>query len=182
MASRHHEFLDAGVRIVAISVDSVGQQASIVASLRIPFPLLSDPDRSLAIEPFGVADPNDPRNLARPAMIVVDSAGDERFRFVSRDYADRLPEDDVIDVVRRLGLGPTTQSAPTPGTPEPGERAMPLDGLPFYLRGARFAVQALGLRHKDLGEEFKEDAKAYVAEMDRYLEAVRALRKRVGGG
>ncbi len=58
---------------------------------------------------------------------------------------------------------------------------MPLDGLPFYLRGARFAVQALGLRHKDLGEEFKEDAKAYVAEMDRYLEAVRALRKRVAG-
>jgi len=40
-------------------------------------------------------------------------------------------------------------------------------------------VQALGLRHKDLGEEFKEDAKAYVAEMDRYLEAVRDLRKRV---
>jgi hypothetical protein len=112
---------------------------------------------------------------------VVDSAGNERFRFVSRDYADRLPEDDVLEVVQGLGLGPTTQSAPTPGTPEPGERAMPLDGLPFYLRGARFAVQALGLRHKDLGEEFKEDAKAYVAEMDRYLEAVRALRKRVGG-
>ena len=152
-----------------------------MASLRIPFPLLSDPDRSLAIEPFGVADTNDPRNLARPAMIVVDSAGNERFRFVSRDYADRLPEDDVLDVVHGLGLGPTTQSAPTPGTPEPGERAMPLDGLPYYLRGARFAVQALGLRHKDLGEEFKKDAKAYVAEMDRYLEAVRALRKRVGG-
>ncbi len=52
---------------------------------------------------------------------------------------------------------------------------------PFYLRGARFAVQALGFRHRDLGEEFKEDAKAYVAEMDRYLEAVRDLRKRVGG-
>ncbi len=153
-----------------------------MASLRIPFPLLSDPDRSLAIEPFGVADPNDPRNLARPAMIVVDRAGNERFRFVSRDYADRLPEADVLDMVHRLGLGPTTQAAPTPGTPEPGKRAMPLDGLPFYLRGARFAVQALGLRHKDLGEEFKEDAKAYVAEMDRYLEAVRALRKRVGGG
>ncbi len=115
-------------------MDSVGQHAATVASLRIPFPLLSDPDRSLAIEPFGVADPNDPRNLARPAMIVVDSAGGEGFRFVSRDYADRLPEDDVLDVVQGLGLGPTTQSAPTPGIPEPGKRAMPLDGLPYYLR------------------------------------------------
>ena len=162
-------------------MDSVGQHAATVASLRIPFPLLSDPDRSLAIEPFGVADPNDPRNLARPAMIVVDSEGNEAFRFVSRDYADRLPEDDVLDVVQGLDLGPTTQPAPTPGTPEPGKKAMPLDGLPYYLRGARFAVQALGLRHKDLGEEFKEDAKAYVAEMDRYLEAVRALRERLAG-
>ncbi len=162
-------------------MDSVGQHAATVASLRIPFPLLSDPDRSLAIEPFGVADPNDPRNLARPAMIVVDSEGNEAFRFVSRDYADRLPEDDVLDVVQGLDLGPTTQPAPTPGTPEPGKKAMPLDGLPYYLRGARFAVQALGLRHKDLGEEFKEDAKAYVAEIDRYLEAVRALRERLAG-
>jgi len=162
-------------------VDSVGQHAATVASLRIPFPLLSDPDRSLAIEPFGVADPNDPRNLARPAMIVVDSEGNEAFRFVSRDYADRLPEDDVLDVVQGLDLGPTTQPAPTPGTPEPGKKAMPLDGLPYYLRGARFAVQALGLRHKDLGEEFKEDAKAYVAEMDRYFEAVQALRERLAG-
>ena len=162
-------------------MDSVGQHAATVASLRIPFPLLSDPDRSLAIEPFGVADPNDPRNLARPAMIVVDSEGNEAFRFVSRDYADRLPEDDVLDVVQGLDLGPTTQPAPTPGTPEPGKKAMPLDGLPYYLRGARFAVQALGLRHKDLGEEFKEDAKAYVAEMDRYFEAVQALRERLAG-
>lgn len=162
-------------------MDSVGQHAATVASLQIPFPLLSDPDRSLAIEPFGVADPNDPRNLARPAMIVVDSAGNEGFRFVSRDYADRLPEDDVLDVVQGLDLGPTTQPAPTPGTPEPGKKAMPLDGLPYYLRGARFAVQALGLRHKDLGEEFKEDAKAYVAEMDRYFEAVQALRERLAG-
>ena len=162
-------------------MDSVGQHAATVASLQIPFPLLSDPDRSLAIEPFGVADPNDPRNLARPAMIVVDSEGNEAFRFVSRDYADRLPEDDVLDVVQGLDLGPTTQPAPTPGTPEPGKKAMPLDGLPYYLRGARFAVQALGLRHKDLGEEFKEDAKAYVAEMDRYFEAVQALRERLAG-
>lgn len=162
-------------------MDSIGQHAATVASLQIPFPLLSDPDRSLAIEPFGVADPTDPRNLARPALVLVDGEGNEAFRFVSRDYADRLPEEDVLDVVQGLGVGPTTQPAPTPGTPEPGRRAMPLDGLPYYLRGARFAVQALGLRHKDLGKEFKEDAKAYVAEMDRYLEAVQALRKRLAG-
>lgn len=157
-------------------MDSVGQHAAIVASLQLPFPVLSDPDRSLAIEPYGVADPDDLRNLARPAMILVDGEGNEAFRFVSRDYADRLPEHDVLEVVQGLGLGPTSQQAPTPGVPEPGKRAMPLDGLPYYLKGARFAVQALGLRHRELGAEFKADAKAYVAEMDRYIEAVQELR------
>jgi hypothetical protein len=115
-------------------------------------------------------------------MILVDTDGEEAFRFVSRDYADRLPEDEVLENVRRLDLGPTAQAAPTPGTPQPGERAMPLDGLPYYLRGARFAVAAFGFRHKDLDEHLKEDSKAYVEEMDRYLEAVQALRKRLGAG
>ena len=179
MASRHDEFLDAGTRIVGISIDSVGQNAAAVDMLDLPFPLLADPDRSLAIEPFGVADPNDRRNLARPAMILIDTGGNEAFRFVSRDYADRLPEDDVLETVLASGLGSTTQPAPTPGVPEPGRYAMALDDLPVYFRGARFAAQALGLRHKDLGEAFKEDSKAYVAEMDRYWEAVQALRRRL---
>jgi hypothetical protein len=140
--------------------------------------LLADPDRSAAIEPLGLADPRDPREIALPAMILVDADGEEAFRFVSRDYADRLPEDDVLEKVRQLGLGPTTQAAPSPGAPQPGERAMALDGLPYYLRGARFAVAAFGFRHKDLDDALKEDSKAYVEEMDRYLEAVQALRKR----
>jgi hypothetical protein len=147
--------------------------------LDLPFPLLADPDRSAAIEPLGLADPKDPREIALPAMILVDADGEEAFRFVSRDYADRLAEDEVLEKVRQLGLGPTTQAAPTPGTSQPGERAMPLDGLPYYLRGARFAVAAFGFRHKDLDDALKEDSKAYVEEMDRYLEAVQALRKRL---
>lgn len=144
--------------------------------------MLADPDRLTAIEPLGLADPKDPREIALPAMILVDTEGEEAFRFVSRDYADRLPEDEVLAKVRQLGLGPTTQAAPSPGAPQPGERAMPLDGLPYYLRGARFAVAAFGFRHKDLDEALKEDSKAYVEEMDRYLEAVRALRKRLASG
>jgi hypothetical protein len=149
--------------------------------LDLPFPLLSDPDRAQAIEPFGVADPKDRRNIAYPAMILIDPNGDERFRFVSRDYADRLPEDEVLAAVHSLALEPTTQETPKRGTPEPGERAMPLHGLPFYLRGAKFAAQALGVRHRDLDEGFKQDSKAFVEQMDRYIEAVRDLRTRLAG-
>ena len=164
-----------------VSIDSPQQHSAMVEKLALPFPMLSDPDRSGMIEPLGVADPNDHRNLSRPAMIMFDTDGGERWRFVSRDYADRLPEDAALEIARSLDLPPTTQVAPTVVDPQPGPRAMPLDGLPFYLRGARFAAQAMGLRHKDLAEEIKEDSKAYVAEMDLMLEAVKELRARLEG-
>jgi hypothetical protein len=175
----HEDFLAAGGRIVAISIDGPGQNAAMVEKLDLPFPLLSDPDRSRAIEPYGVADPKDARNIARPAMVLVDTAGEEAFRFVSRDYADRMPEEAVLEQVQSLGIGPTMQAPPLPGEAEPGPKAMPLDGLPHYLRGARFAALAMGLRHKDLGDAIKEDSKAYVEEMDRYFAAVQELRERL---
>jgi len=149
-----------------------------VEKLSLPFPLLSDPDRSMMIDPMGIADANDARNLARPAMILVGTDGSEHWRFVSRDFADRLPNDEVLEQVTRLGLQSASQPSPDVGPVEAGERAMPFEGLFHYLRGARFAALAMGLRHKDLGEAIKEDSKAYVAEMDEMLEAVRALTKR----
>ena len=149
-----------------------------VEKLSLPFPLLSDPDRSLIIDPMGVADPNDARDIARPAMILVGTDGSEQWRFVSRDYADRLPNDEVLAQVTELGLPATGQPSPAIGPAEPGAKAMPFDGLFHYLRGARFAAQAMGLRHKDLGETIKDDSKAYVAEMDEMLEAVRELTER----
>lgn len=146
-----------------------------VQKLRLPFPLLSDPDRRLAIEPFDVADPKDERRLARPAMILVNPDGEEAWRFVSRDFADRLPEQEVLERARSLGLEPTRQDPPLPGEPAPGPRALSVDYLPGYYRGARFAALAMGLRHGHHDDSIKEDSKAYVEELDRYTEAVRRL-------
>lgn len=166
---------------MSISVDTVGQNAAMVAKLDLPFPLLADPDRSAAIEPFDVVDPVDERNLSLPALILVEPGGSEAFRFVSRDYADRLPEDEVLERVRELGLSATTQRPPKAGTEEAGPRAIRLEDLPIYFRGARFAVLAFGRRHKDLGDELKEDSKAFVDELDRYWKEVRELRDRLRG-
>jgi hypothetical protein len=151
-----------------------------IDKLALPFPLLSDPDRTLAIEAFGVADPQDARHISRPAMVLVDRQGDEVWRFVSRDFADRLPEEDALAQVEALGLEPTSQDSPAPGDADPGPRAIALDALPYYLRGARFAALAMGLRHGHHDESVKDDSKAYVAEMDRFHEAVQELRKRSG--
>jgi hypothetical protein len=178
LASRHEEFLAAGARVFAVSIDSPEQNAAMVEKLSVPFPMLSDPDRSGLIEPLGLADAKDARNISKPAMVLIAPDGSEAWRFVSRDYADRLPNDEVIDLVRSMELAETSQHPPDIGPAAPGAKAMPFEGLFHYIRGARFAAQAIGLRHKDLGDEIKEDSKAYVAEMDEMLEAITALTKR----
>jgi hypothetical protein len=169
---RHQEFLTAGVRLYAISVDSPERNAAMVEKLSLPFPYLSDPDRSKAIIPYGVADEKDDRLISRPALIAVTAGLQEVFRFVSKDFAERMPEDEVVAAIEQLNLHPTTQDRPPVGTAEAGPRSLPLADLRLYLRGARFAALAMGLRHGHHAEEIKEDSKAYVAEVDRFTEAL----------
>lgn len=181
MAARYTEFLDVGVKLAAIDIDSPRQHAAMIEKLQIPFPYLSDPDRSLAIEPYDLANPKDPRNLAFPAIVLIDADGAERWRWVSRDFADRIPEDDVLAQAQALGLRSTSQQPIEIGPVEPGPKAMPFEGLWFYLRGARFAALAMGLRHGHWDESIKDDSKAYVAEMDRFMAHIEALQKRRSG-
>ena len=140
-----------------------------VEKLGLPFPLLSDPDRSQAIVPYGVADLKDDRNIALPTVVLVAPGGEEQARFSARDFADRPPEDDVLVALGSLGLPPAVQPPPEPGAARPGPNAMPLEQLLPYYRGARFAVIAMSRRHPDT----KEEADRYVAQLDRYTEAVK---------
>lgn len=177
---RHQEFLAAGVRLYGVSIDSPERNAALVEKLSLPFPLVSDPDRSKAIIPLGVADEKDDRLLSRPALIVVTTDWEQAFRFVSRDFAERMPEAEVVAAVQLLNLSLTTQDAPLTGPAEPGPRSLSLSDLRIYFRGARFAAQAMGLRHGHYADEIKEDSKTYVDEMDRYTEALDWLGRQTG--
>ena len=158
-----------------ISVDSPGQNAAMIEKLQLPFPMLSDPDRTGAIEPFGVADSKDPREIARPSIFVLDQDAEVVFADTSRDFADRASEDSAIAALVALGLPATSPEEIEPGTAEPGSRAMPLHAMEPYFRGAKFAVTAMKMRHADVAE----DAAVYIAQMDRYIELVRTLRGKV---
>ena len=153
-----------------------------VEKLDLPFPFLSDPDRTGAIDAYGLSNPDDGRNLAYPAIVIVDPDGEEAWRWVSRDYADRIPEDDVVEAAAALGLGPVGAEHMAPGNPEPGPAAMARLDLVPYFRGAKFAALAMYLRLRTIPEA-KESAKAesiaFGAEMDRYIEALKDLHRRL---
>jgi len=144
-----------------------------VAKLQLPFPILSDPDRSRAIAPYDVVDEHDRRNIARPATVIISPNGEEVFRFVGDDYAHRPRFEVVIDELHDLELAPVTQDPPRIGEASPSANAMQFEQIVPYFRGGRFAAIAMGRRHP----EAKEDADAYVVQVDDYIEATKALFK-----
>ena len=147
-----------------------------VDKLHLPFALLSDPGGKDLLQVLDAYDPDERGGIGRPGVFVIAPDGREVFRQIGRDFADRITEDELLDQVRALGLPATDQSALTPGAPEPGPNAMPVAAMLPYCRGARFAAKAMGMRHP----QAKADADRYVAQMDRYMEAIRALRERTG--
>ena len=144
-----------------------------VEKLSVPFPILSDPDRTGAINAYGVADEKDPREIARPAVFVVSPDREIVFENVSTDFADRHAELDAIDALKSLSLAPTgVEQIRTVGA-EPGSKALGLDAMEPYYRGAKFAGVALRMRLPDKAA----DISAYVEQMDRYLTLTQELRK-----
>lgn len=178
MANRHHEFLQRGSRVFAISADTPPMNAAVVEKLLLPFPILSDADRDQAITPMGFADEKDPREIARPGAVVISPEAEVVYSFLGRDYTDRPLEDVLLDELVRLGLDPADQTPPELGVIEAGEKAMPYNGLAPYFRGAKFAGLAIRSRYRDLGVDFADDLKKYVEMLDRYLEALPGVEER----
>ena len=170
MALKHDEYLKAGAVVAAIDVDSPSQHAAMVVKLNLPFPMLSDPDRSISIEPYGLMNGRDPRELAIPATVVIGPSGEEILRLVSRDFADRPFERVALETLRHLDLAPVEQTTPTLGDPAPGPRAMPFGDLRAYFRGAKFGSKAMGLRTGATAE-----ADRFGVLMDHYIEDVATM-------
>jgi hypothetical protein len=176
LASRYDEFLAAGVRIVAVSVDSVAQHAAMVDKLHLPFWLLSDPGGEGLLAALGAYDPEERGGIGRPGVFVVRPDGSEHFRELGRDFADRITEDELLAAVREMALPATQQPALELVDPEPGATAMPVHALIPYCRGAKFAAKAMGLRHPAA----QADADRLFTQMDRYMNVVRDFRERTG--
>ena len=103
-----------------------------IDKLRLSFPMLSDEDRSAVITPWGLANPTDRRNLALPAMVMVTPDGEEAYRWVSWEFAFRMHEDELLEVLGSLDLEPATQRPPVLGPIEAGPYSMPVHAMAPY--------------------------------------------------
>ena len=90
---------DAGVRVVAISVDPPETSRALSQSKGYTFTLLSDPTLDV-IRRYDLAMPDD--EIARPAEFLLDSSGTVRWRNLTEDYYVRARPQQVLDAAREL--------------------------------------------------------------------------------
>lgn len=180
MARSYDEYLMRGAAIAAIVTDHPAQNAAMVSTLALPFPVLSDANGEGAIKPYGVWD--DAGAMSKPAIIVLSPEGNEVFRYVGIDFMDRPHEDDALAALAESAFPAVDRPLATAPhmSPTPGPRAMPLRDLAVYMRGVRFATQALANRARD---PFDRDEAQRTAKMaERFIAAQAATRRVVDEG
>ena len=176
LASNSDRIHGAGGEVIAVSIDDEVRQAGMFA--RWPTPnvrYVADPDRSLLIEPLGLVDPDDERRIALPAMIVVDPDGNEAYRYVGRDFADRTTDEEVDQALEALDLDPIEPPAGGPVADVPADlrRFFAPETYVPYFRGNRFAAAAIGGRTDD--REFRAIAREHRKMADASIEAYQQL-------
>jgi peroxiredoxin len=98
------DFEAAGVRPVAISVDSPEISRNLAIKSGFTFPILSDPGavvirRYHILHPAGAPDEHD---IARPAEFLVDSSKTVRWANFTEDIRVRARADDLLHAARQL--------------------------------------------------------------------------------
>jgi peroxiredoxin len=175
MAREYDDYLRRGATIAAVTIDPPGQNAAMVQKLALPFPVLADPGGTRVMRSAGVWD--DEGKMAKPAIVVVAPDGSEAYRYVGVDFMDRPGDEEVLAALDGLGLPPIDASLePVPHLPPvPGPRAILLPDLGAYMRGVRFAMQAMASRARDPWDRAEAERTGRMAE--RYIAAQGATRR-----
>lgn len=95
------ELREAGVRILAVSVDPPGRAQQAVDRLALKFPLLSDREKTV-ISDYGIVDraggPGG-EDIALPAQFLIDREGQIVWRRVARRVHDRIDPQELLRIV-----------------------------------------------------------------------------------
>ncbi len=169
----------AGAEVVAVSVDDEIRQAGMSERWRLaPTRFVSDPGGQTYLAPLGLFDPEDRGGIALPGMLIFSPAGEEVYRYESRDFADRTKDDELIDALMALGLDPVDPEPWSSDAEVPDDLSgyfRPQDVVPYF-KGNFFASVAIGRRVTD--EESRAVAKEHRVMSQANIDAWDEWRKR----
>jgi hypothetical protein len=175
LANEETDLHRSGAEVVAVSVDPPGRNEALRDRWYIPFPIVSDPDGDLLLRRLDAWNPDERGGIAWPTVIVFDPTGTEVFRSRSRDFADRPPDDDLLDAVARLDLPPLTLGpGPPQADPIEDRAAYRTEAFGSFFRGIRSGVRGLSSRLES--ERDRAEAEGMVAMASSFLDAWRERR------
>lgn len=91
-----------GVQLLAVCVDAPEDSAQVVSRNDLPFPILSDAERTV-IHAYGIVHENggpDGADIAIPTYVLIDSTGRIRWKRSARQLQDRPAPEEVLSIVR----------------------------------------------------------------------------------
>ncbi len=169
----------AGAEVIAVSVNDDARQAGMSERWGLSHTrFVSDPGGETYLAPLSLFDPEDRGGIALPAMLIFSPAGEEVYRYESRDFADRTKDDELMEALTALGLDPVD---PEPWLGEAdvlddlGGYFRPQDLVPYF-KGNFFASVAIGRRIDD--EEARAVAKEHRIMSQANIDAWAQWRKR----
>ena len=99
MAADYQKLKSAGAEVVAISVDGTEKSSKLADTLKVPFPMLSDP-RHKVIDTYGLLDPGG--EISRAAVFILDRKGVVRWAYVADDYKVRPLDETLLAELARI--------------------------------------------------------------------------------
>ncbi len=147
-----------------MSVDDPGVSAAFALRWHLPFPLVSDPGGDRYLRPLGLWNGESYGGVGVPALLVIAPDGREVYRYVSRDFADRPDDDDLLEALRSLGLFPIDLPAWEPEVElADSPDAFPTGEFKTYFGAALEIARALSTRMTDERDRAEAEATARMA-------------------
>ena len=160
-----------------MSVDPPERTEAMRGRWGLPFAIHSDPGGKEFLQLLGLWNAEERGGLAIPAVLLISPGGEELFRVTSRDFADRIHDEDALGALEALGWPPLS---PDP-TPVASALAPDLKGVftPTmfnpYFRGNFYAAVALRRRVED--EKARLEARGHRLMARSFLDAWKEWRE-----
>ncbi|MBA3943931.1 MAG: redoxin domain-containing protein [Herpetosiphonaceae bacterium] len=101
LAHEYQRFLEAGVALLMVSVDSIRRATELARTAFAPFPVLADRDADATVA-FNVFE----NGIALPSTFVIDKAGTLRWSYIGQNPKDRPTIATMLDQAR-IVAGPS---------------------------------------------------------------------------
>jgi len=105
LQSRITDFQKTDAKVFAICADSVEANAKVVDQLQLDYTILSDPDL-IAIDRFDLrhkgGNPIEGKDVARPAVFVLDRNGVIRWRSLTDNWRVRVRPETILEQLRAI--------------------------------------------------------------------------------